>query len=106
MDMAEKNPLRPIQPLTAQRRSAVRGDDVLGRGEPGWLSDRSCCCPSQPMVRVVMPANPDRDRSIDLLLCGHHFRASRDGLAGTGAVAYDRSGALLPFEQQAADRSA
>ena len=39
------------------------------------------------MVRVLMPAAPDRPYRVDLLLCGHHFRLSQWTLAAAGAVA-------------------
>jgi hypothetical protein len=48
--------------------------------------ERACCCPSQPAVRVLMPPTAARPHVTDLLLCGHHFRASRDALATAKAV--------------------
>ena len=51
------------------------------------MDDRACCCPSRPMVRVLMPAAPGRPYRVDLLLCGHHFRLSQWTLAAAGAVA-------------------
>ena len=49
------------------------------------MNDRACCCPSHPMVRVLMPATAAR--RVDLLLCGHHFRLSQWTLEAAGAVA-------------------
>jgi hypothetical protein len=46
-----------------------------------WREDRACCCPAQPVVRVIMPPTPQRRHSVDLLLCGHHYRVSRQALA-------------------------
>ena len=51
------------------------------------MNDRACCCPSRPMVRVLMPATSARLYRVDLLLCGHHFRLSQWNLAAAGAVA-------------------
>ena len=51
------------------------------------MDDRACCCPSRPMVRVLMSATHSRPYRVDLLLCGHHFRLSQWGLAAAGAVA-------------------
>ena len=51
------------------------------------MDDRACCCPSRPMVRVLMPATSARLYRVDLLLCGHHFRLSQWTLAAAGAVA-------------------
>jgi len=59
-------------------------DDVL----PGSLAcreDRACCCPAQPVVRVIMPPTAKRPHSVDLLLCGHHYRVSRQALAAVRA---------------------
>jgi len=51
------------------------------------MDDRACCCPSRPLVRVLMPITPARPYRVDLLLCGHHFRLSQWTLAAAGAVA-------------------
>jgi hypothetical protein len=65
---------------------------ALGFGRPpldetlaGSRQDRACCCPAQPVVRVIMPPAPGRPHSVDLLLCGHHYRVSRQALAAAGA---------------------
>jgi len=50
-----------------------------------WREDRACCCPGQPVVRVIMPPAPGRRRSVDLLLCGHHYRVSRPALTSARA---------------------
>lgn len=47
---------------------------------------RSCCCQARPAVLVLMPATMARPHETDLLLCGHHFRASRRTLAAAGAA--------------------
>jgi hypothetical protein len=59
------------------------------------LADRACCCPARPAVTVVMPPVPDRPHPVDLLLCGHHYRASRAALHAAGAVVYDEAGLLI-----------
>jgi hypothetical protein len=41
------------------------------------------------MVRVIMPATADRTHPVELLLCGHHFRTSRQTLAAAGATVRD-----------------
>jgi len=51
------------------------------------MDDKACCCPSRPVVRVLMPPTTDRRYRVDLLLCGHHFRLSQWTLAAVGAVA-------------------
>lgn len=66
------------------------------RVAPGWPG-RACCCPAAPMVRVVMPETADRPCSVDLYLCGHHYRASRDALAAAHASVYDSHGRIDQF---------
>ena len=62
---------------------------AIGVGEP------ACCCPAKPVVRVVMPATATRPEPVDLLLCGHHYRAGQLALRAAGAVVYDRQGAVI-----------
>ncbi len=50
------------------------------------MDNQSCCCPSRPMVRVIMPPTADRPHEVELLLCGHHFRLSQERLSATGAA--------------------
>ena len=58
-------------------------------------SDRACCCPAQPAVIVIMPPGSGRPATTDLLLCGHHYRASKAALAATGATILDIRGYRL-----------
>jgi hypothetical protein len=53
---------------------------------------RSCCCSAGPMVVALIPASPGRPHQTDLLLCGHHYRASRRALAAAGATVVDLDG--------------
>jgi hypothetical protein len=85
----------PPQNVTATAHQAERIDDSLDQAEPGWALEVACCCPSRPAVRVVMPASADRPRPAELLLCGHHYRASRERLVRSRASVYDRAGALI-----------
>ena len=50
------------------------------------LADRACCCPAQPMVRVILPPTAARPHETVLLLCGHHYRVSRQALTATHAA--------------------
>ena len=38
---------------------------------------------------------PGRAHPVDLLLCGHHYRVSRDALRAAGVAVYDESGLLI-----------
>jgi hypothetical protein len=46
----------------------------------------ACCCPAMPVVRVVVPPTAARPHPTDLLLCGHHYRVSRQKLAVLNAT--------------------
>ena len=71
----------------------VTDDELPGRAIP--LASRACCCPATPAFTAVMPPTATRRHPVDLLLCGHHYRASRAALRAAGATVYDRSGALI-----------
>ena len=81
----------PHRRATPADWSAAGPDDRLG---PRRLGDRSCCCPAIPVVRVLIPPTSVRPQ-VDLLLCRHHYRASRAALATRGAIAIDEAGAIL-----------
>ena len=72
---------------------------------PHALGDRACCCPARPVVRVLIPPASARPHSVDLLLCGHHYRASCAALAAAGAVIMDdrRSGGTIVTEYELGD---
>jgi hypothetical protein len=81
--------MKPRFPLTgadggARETGAPPQDDLLPDSRI-WREDRACCCPGQPVVRVIMPPTSERRHSVDLLLCGHHYRVSRQALAVAGA---------------------
>jgi hypothetical protein len=77
-------------------------DTQCARGEPGSPIDNripadtgefyACCCPAKPIVRVTMPPSPVRPHSVDLLLCGHHYRVSRAQLEAAGATTEELPG--------------
>ena len=75
-------------PHPASRRSTAPGllhDDTIGVGSAVALGP-ACCCPAHPVVRVVMPATAARPHRTALLLCGHHYRVSRQALAAANAT--------------------
>jgi hypothetical protein len=83
---------RPTQPL----------DDRI-EDRPAPPLSRACCCPARPVVRVIIPPTATRPHSVDLLLCGHHYRVSCEALAAVNAtvteqpeMSGDRPTALLP----------
>ena len=50
---------------------------------------RSCCCPARPAVKVTMPPTATGAHSVDLWLCGHHYRASVPALLAARASVAD-----------------
>jgi hypothetical protein len=60
-------------------------DDTIGSGGTVVLGP-ACCCPANPVVRVIMPATAARPHRTELLLCGHHYRGSRQALAAANAT--------------------
>ena len=59
---------------------------------------RACCCPARPAVIAVIPPAHGRLHQTDLLLCGHHYRVSRQALIAAGAVMVDMEGVPLAPE--------
>ena len=61
--------------------------------------------PARPVVRVLIPPAPARPHSVDLLQCGHHYRASCAALAAVGAVIINdrRSGGTIVAEYELGD---
>ena len=80
----------------------LRHDDTIEAGGAAVLGP-ACCCPANPVVRVIMPATAARPHRTELLLCGHHYRVSREALAAANATVTEILGpagslpnALLP----------
>jgi hypothetical protein len=82
-------------PHRKTKAAATADDDQAIWDGPPRLADRSCCCLARPVVKVLIPATSERPHPVDLLLCGHHYLASRAALAAAGAVAIDETGAVL-----------
>ena len=62
-------------------------------------ADRACCCPARPLFVVMLPAAHGRHEPVDLLLCGHHFRAARGALVEGGAIVFDASGEIVTSDR-------
>jgi hypothetical protein len=56
------------------------------------LAEHACCCSARPVVVAVMPPSTNRAHPTGILLCGHHYRASRAAPATAGASVLDRDG--------------
>ena len=67
-----------------QAESAAGLFSPAAQAQPG-PADRACCCVARAVVRVVMPQTSGRPHETELLLCGHHYRVSRDALVAARA---------------------
>jgi len=81
-DDAEAMNARFHRASQAPSAAALFGD-AAPAGPPSL--DQACCCVARAVVRVVMPSAPGRPHETELLLCGHHYRVSRDALAAAHA---------------------
>jgi hypothetical protein len=73
---------------------AERWGDVLVGLQDTAIAARADCCIGQPLYRVALV--PEGGEPSDLLLCGHHYRASSARLAASGAHVVDASGHPVP----------
>ena len=80
----------PIRDAPAAERIGDGGTSLSA--ESGALAGRACCCAAKAAVCVRMPPGPSRPHSTELLLCGHHYRVSRQVLAVAGAVVRELPG--------------
>lgn len=64
-------------------------DELLPSPAPTITTMRADCCVAAAAYLVVLPATSGRPRESELLLCGHHFRAGKEGLRRAKATAYD-----------------
>jgi len=94
-------------PTMGRGQSTARERQLPGRhGGPGrlidWhaaqMADRACCCVAKPTVIAIMPPAAGRPDPVELLLCWHHYRASRQALAAAGATILDINGIPLTPE--------
>jgi hypothetical protein len=87
--------------MFGHRKTVTRADrarlaeELTEIGMALGVNERACCCPARPLVRVMLPAAGSRPELVDLLLCGHHYRASQAALRAAGAVVYDQKGELI-----------
>jgi hypothetical protein len=60
------------------------------------VNTRADCCSARAGYRIVLPATGARTEPAELLLCGHHLRASRATLDAQGAVSFELDHVLAP----------
>ncbi len=87
------DPLRNVTPHEEPQLATLPAPaGPADRGYAFWTAERACCCPAKPAVVAVLPPAPGRDHETDLLLCGHHYRASRGALEAAGATVMAEGG--------------
>lgn len=82
------------QPAPVPGSPPSPGEAAERRDAADATPDRACCCPARPAVKVVLPPGAGRAAPVDLWLCGHHWRRSREALASAGADVADVSAAF------------
>jgi hypothetical protein len=81
----------------------VDRDGTAGAGRAIRPADRSCCCAAPPAFKVNVMTTVPTPHSVELLMCGHHYRRSSSELARLGALVFDREGHLVsPAAEQTA----
>jgi hypothetical protein len=80
------------EPAEAAKRAAAAGHPAgSARTTSATMTERACCCPARPQVKVIMPPTAARPDPVDLWLCGHHYRESGAALMAAGAHVVDLS---------------
>lgn len=64
-------------------------DDLILSSVGGIQLQQADCCIANAAYRIVLPANAARPQPAELLLCGHHFRASQQALRHANASVFD-----------------
>ena len=80
----------PIRNVPAAEQIGDGGTSLSA--ESASAADRACCCAAKAAVRVTMPAGPSRAHPTELLLCGHHYRLSRQALVEAQATVHELPG--------------
>lgn len=75
----------------AGKHASARNEDTMP-SRSALVPDRACCCPARPVVSVLIPPSATRRHSVDLLLCGHHYRVSRQALNAARALVTELPG--------------
>jgi hypothetical protein len=98
MSLLTRQKSRPAPVDRSARAGAADGPGERRRHAPIATNARSCCCPSEPAVQVILTLPDGRSATggtsaeTDLLLCAHHLRESAAALGAAGAQVYDRGG--------------
>ena len=94
-DGATMSHIQDPEPLSEVSRTLASNDISPQMATPLLLADRSCCCSAPPAFTVIVPSKQPKAHSVDLLMCGHHYRQSRHVLAELGALVFASDGHLV-----------
>jgi hypothetical protein len=80
-------------PSPTGNKTPAPTQDQPADGRADWTrllahAELAHCCSGRPTVVAVFSPRHGQSRAVDLLLCGHHYRASRASLAEAGAEFY------------------
>jgi hypothetical protein len=83
----------PRLPYPIGHKTPEPARDQAADARPDWAplfaqAELARCCSAWPTTVAVFAPRQGRSRPVDLLLCGHHYRASRASLAEAGAEFY------------------
>jgi hypothetical protein len=90
--------MRQIKDPQAATEATLRLDDLdahAGAGTALRPAARSCCCSAPPAFRVIVTSKVPLPHSVDLLMCGHHYRRCAPALARLAALVLDQDGRLV-----------
>jgi hypothetical protein len=97
-----RSPAGPAQSASGQTALAAPATIDVPRSATSGIdwnvlstATRACCCVARPAVIALVPPGQGRAHYTDLLMCMHHFRASRRGLIASNASLLDRNGRLV-----------
>jgi hypothetical protein len=85
--------MNPRLPSPTGHKTPAPAQDRAADARVDWTSllahaELARCCPARPTVVAVFAPRHGRSHAVDLLLCGHHYRASRASMAEAGAEFY------------------
>jgi hypothetical protein len=94
-----QRPMSQIKDPHARTDSRALLDEVGPSTEAGaalQLAGRSCCCCSAaPAFTVIITSKVPVRHSVDVLMCGHHYRQCASALTSLTPLVFDRDGYLV-----------
>jgi len=87
--------IQDSKPLAQADQVLRNGAAAVATGPSLVRANRSCCCSAPPAFTVIVACKLPEPHSVDLLMCGHHYRQSRHALADLGALVFADDGHLV-----------